>query len=162
MSGPGSSTVRPGVRIACDVGTVRIGVARSDALGMLAVPLDAVPAGPDAVGSVCAVIDEWAAVDVYVGLPLHLSGVEGGAAESARRWAQDLAERTAVPVRLIDERLSTVQAQRALRASGRSTRQSRSLIDSASAVMVLQAVLDQEQRTDAAPGERVDVREESS
>jgi len=147
--------VRPGVRVACDVGTVRIGVARSDAQGMLAVPLDAIPAGDAALEAVHAVLQEWEAVEVYVGLPLHLSGQEGQSADMARRWAAALAERTDVPVRLIDERLSTVQAQRALRASGRSTRQSRSLIDSASAVMVLQAALDQEQGSGALAGEPV-------
>jgi putative Holliday junction resolvase len=152
--------VRPGVRVACDVGSVRIGLARSDALGVLAVPLDAVRAGDDALSRVCAVLDEWEAVDVYVGLPRHLSGAEGAAAGSARRWAIALAERTGVPVRLIDERLSTVQAQRNLQASGRSTRQSRSVIDSASAVIVLQSVLDQEQRTGTPPGEPVTVADD--
>jgi putative Holliday junction resolvase len=134
---------------------VRIGLARSDALGMMAVPLDAIAAGTEAIASVLGAIEEWAAVDVFVGLPLHLSGAEGAAAVTARDWAGQLAERTAVPVRLIDERLSTVQAQRALHAGGRSTRQSRSVIDSASAVIVLQSVLEQEQRSGLVPGERV-------
>ena len=122
---------------------------------MLAVPLDAVRAGDGDLDAICAVISEWEAVDLYVGLPLHLSGTEGDAAAGARAWALSLAERTEVPVRLIDERLSTVQAQRGLHASGRSTRQSRSVIDSASAVIVLQSVLDQEQRTGLPPGEVV-------
>jgi putative Holliday junction resolvase len=74
----------------------------------------------------------------------------------ARDWALALAERLALPVRLIDERLSTVQAQRAMRQGGRSTRQSRSLIDSASAVMVLQSVLDAEQSSGQVPGEVVE------
>ena len=147
--------MRPGVRLACDVGSVRIGVARSDASGMLAVPLEAVPAGDGAATAVGDLVTEWEAIEVFVGLPLHLSGVEGGSAEHARDWARNLAERIAVPVRLIDERLSTVQAQRALRAGGRSTRQSRSLIDSASAVMVLQSALDAETGTGAPPGEVV-------
>jgi putative holliday junction resolvase len=147
--------VRPGVRVACDVGSVRIGMARSDALGMLAVPLDAIPAGDLALGAVCDVLAEWEAVEVYVGLPLHLSGQEGQASTIARGWAAALAERTELPVRLIDERLSTVQAQRALQASGRSTRQSRSLIDSASAVMVLQAALDHERPAGVLAGELV-------
>lgn len=148
--------MRPGVRIALDVGTVRIGVARSDALGMLAVPLDAVPAGESAVPSVVALVDEWEAVEVYVGLPLHLSGDEGASAAMARAWAGDLARHVAVPIRLIDERLSTVQAQRALQAGGKTARQSRALIDSASAVMVLQSVLDAEQASGRAPGEQVE------
>lgn len=148
--------MRPGVRLACDVGTVRIGMARSDALGMLAVPLDAVPAGEAAIASVAGLVAEWEAIEVYVGLPLHMSGQEGASAALARDWARQLVERVDVPVRLIDERLSTVQAQRALHAGGRSTRQSRSVIDSASAVMVLQAVLDAEERTGAVPGETVE------
>ena len=148
--------MRPGVRLACDVGTVRIGVARSDALGMLAVPLDAVPAGEAAIAAVAGLVAEWEAIEVYVGLPLHMSGQEGASAVLARDWARQLVERVDVPVRLIDERLSTVQAQRALHAGGRSTRQSRSVIDSASAVMVLQAVLDAEERTGTVPGEMVE------
>ncbi|MBI1350751.1 MAG: Holliday junction resolvase RuvX [Actinomycetales bacterium] len=151
--------MRPGVRIALDVGTVRIGVARSDALGMLAVPLDAVAAGDTSIDAVLAVADEWQAIEAYVGLPLHMSGGEGASAEMARSWAGRLAERSDMPVRLIDERLSTVQAQRALREGGRSTRQSRSVIDSASAVMVLQSVLDAESATGRAPGELVERRE---
>ncbi len=154
--------MRPGVRLACDVGSVRIGLARSDASGMMAVPLEAVRAGADAISAVVAAIDEWEAVDVYVGLPLHLSGAEGVAADTARDWARELAERTAVPIRLIDERLSTVQAQKALHAGGRSTRQSRSVIDSASAVIVLQSVLEQEQRSGLAPGERVASRSQDA
>ena len=148
--------MRPGVRVALDVGSVRVGVARSDATGTLAVPLDAVPAGDSALDAVCAVMAEWEAIEAYVGLPLHLSGAEGVAAAKAREWAAALAERVEVPVRLLDERLSTVQAQRALHAGGRTAKQSRALIDSASAVMVLQAALDAEQGSGAVPGERVD------
>jgi putative Holliday junction resolvase len=143
------------VRLACDVGSVRIGLARSDALGMLAVPLDAIPAGEASGRLVAGVVSEWEAIEVFVGLPLHLSGAEGAASASAREWAAGLAELTSVPVRLMDERLSTVQAQRGLQAAGRSTRQSRSVIDSASAVIVLQAALDQESATGAVPGELV-------
>jgi putative Holliday junction resolvase len=147
--------VRSGVRLACDVGSVRIGVARSDATGILAVPLDAIPAGETSVDAVVALVSEWEALEVYVGLPLHLSGEEGASAGIARVWATSLAERIPVPVRLIDERLSTVQAQRGLHEAGRTTRQSRSRIDSASAVIVLQAALDQEQSTTTVPGHRV-------
>lgn len=139
--------MRTGVRLACDVGSARIGVARSDATGLLAVPLDAVPAGPDAWGAVAAAVVEWEAIEVVVGLPLSMSGERGPAADGAAQWAQALAERVAVPVRLVDERLSTVQAQRGLHAAGRTTRTSRSRIDSASAVIVLQAALDAERST---------------
>lgn len=133
---------RPGVRLCVDVGSVRIGVARSDASGTLAVPLEAVRAGDASVAEVASLVAEWSAVEVIVGYPLTMRGEEGSSAVVAREWADRLAELIPVPVRLVDERLSTVQAQRALHAGGRSTRQSRSVIDSASAVMVLQAELD--------------------
>ena len=147
--------MEPGIRLACDVGSVRIGLARSDASGVLAVPLDAVAAGPDSVPQVASAVREWEAVVVYVGLPLHLSGEEGPSSFAARAWAQSLAETGAIEVRLVDERLSTVQAQRGLQASGRSTRQSRSVIDSASAVVILQAALDRESSTGARAGQMV-------
>ena len=137
--------------IACDVGSVRIGLARS--AGSLAVPVDAVPAGEDAFAAVERLVDETGASTVYVGLPLRLAGDEGPAAQAAREWAEELSQRVGVPVRLVDERLSTVQAQRGLHAGGRSTKQSRSLIDSASAVVILQAVLDWAPGSE--PGERV-------
>lgn len=149
-----------GVRLACDVGTVRIGLARSDALGMLAVPLPAVAAGEGSVATVVEQAVQWEATTVYVGLPLRLAGDEGPAADSARAWAGALAERLDVPVRLIDERLSTVQAQRALHAAGRSTKSSRAVIDSAAASTVLQSVLDQEARTGEPVGELVCRRNE--
>lgn len=139
--------------MAFDVGSVRIGVARSDASGMLAVPLPAVAAG--AREAVDDVLEEWTPVEVYVGLPRLLSGAEGASAQTAREWAVDLAERTAVPVRLTDERLTTVQAQRGLHEAGRTTKQSRDLIDSASAVVFLQDALDFEARTGEPAGEPV-------
>lgn len=123
---------------------------------MLAVPLDAVPAGADSVVALVGLVDEWEAIEVYVGLPLHLSGAEGASSEMARQWAIELSERIRVPVRLIDERLSTVQAQRAFQSAGRTTRESRSRIDSASAVIVLQSVLEQEQSTGRIPGQQVE------
>lgn len=149
--------MRAGVRLGIDVGTVRIGVARSDATGMLAVPLEAISAGQSSVSDVIAIAREWEAIDIVVGLPLHMDGREGSSSALAREWAVRLAADSGVPVRLVDERLSTVQAQRVLRAGGRSTRQSRSLIDSASAVMVLQSALDQESLRGVPAGELVAV-----
>jgi putative Holliday junction resolvase len=137
--------------LACDVGSVRIGLARS--AGSLAVPIDAVSAGDDSFDAVARLVQECEATTVYVGLPLRLAGDEGPAARAARTWAEGLSERVDVPVRLLDERLSTVQAQRGLHAGGRNTKQSRSRIDSASAVVILQAVLDWAPGSE--PGERV-------
>lgn len=137
-----------GIRVAVDVGAVRIGIARSDPRGVLAVPLDAVPAGPDSARSVAELAREYEAVEVIVGLPIGMNGVEGQAAERARAWAAELSVLAPAPVTFVDERMSTVQAQRGLRDAGRTTRSSRSVIDSASAVVVLQAYLDGRRRVE--------------
>jgi putative Holliday junction resolvase len=136
--------VRIGVRLAIDVGTVRVGVARSDPGGLMAVPLDAIAANDRAWAAVIGLIDEYEAIEVIVGLPLSMDGTEGKAASLARTWAQTLSVQVAVPVRMVDERLTTVQAQRGLHAAGRSVKSSRSMIDSASAVILLESDLDAE------------------
>ena len=136
--------MRIGVRLAIDVGTVRVGVARSDPGGLMAVPLDAIAANDRAWAAVIGLIDEYEAIEVLVGLPLSMDGTEGRAASLARTWAQTLSAQVAVPVRMVDERLTTVQAQRGLHAAGRSVKSSRSMIDSASAVILLESDLDAE------------------
>lgn len=121
---------------------MRIGIARSDPGGILAVPLDSVPAGEHSVDQVLTLIEEHVVVEVIVGLPLKMDGSEGASAQMARTWAAELQAATSVPVRLVDERLTTVQAQRGLHAAGRTVKSSRSAIDSASAVVLLQSVLE--------------------
>ena len=131
-----------GVQLACDVGTVRIGIARSDFHGILATPLDAIPAGEGSTTQVKALIDEYEVQEIIVGLPLMMNGTEGPSAQMARDWAVELEEHTTIPIRMVDERLTTVQAQRGLHAAGRTVKNSRASIDSASAVVLLQSVLD--------------------
>lgn len=127
--------------LAVDVGTVRVGVAASDPHRILASPVETVAA--PGVGRVVALIAEREAVEVIVGLPTSLSGQSASAsAQMARDWAAALTARVDVPVRLVDERLTTVSATAALRASGRSAKQSRSVIDQAAAVALLQGYLD--------------------
>ncbi len=137
-----NEVVIPGVRIAVDVGSVRIGLARSDPHGILATPLEGVLAGDGSVARVADIARECDAVEIVVGLPIGLNGVEGQAANIARDWARNLAQCTEIPVVFVDERLSTVQAQRGLRDAGRTTKSSRAVIDSASAVVILQSYLD--------------------
>ncbi|MDP2288532.1 MAG: Holliday junction resolvase RuvX [Actinomycetota bacterium] len=132
--------------LACDVGTVRIGVARSDAGQVLAVPLDSVPAGDAAISQILELISEYSVVEIIVGLPLKMDGSEGASAEMARTWAAELESSTEIPLRLVDERLTTVQAQRGMHAAGRTVKNSRSWIDSASAVVLLQSVLESRSR----------------
>lgn len=140
-----------GVSLACDVGSVRIGIARCDPHGLLATPLDAVAAGARAVAEVADLVRETEAMEVVVGLPLSMDGTEGPAAVRARDWAEQLEQVVHVPVVLVDERLTTVQAQRGLHAAGRTTKSSRAVIDSAAAVVLLQSRLDAERARQAQP-----------
>lgn len=128
--------------VAVDVGTVRVGVAASDPDRLLASPVETVPAPGHA--RVAELVAEREAVLVVVGLPTSLSGRAASAsATMARDWAEALAPLVApVEVRLVDERLTTVTATAALRASGRSAKKGRSVVDQAAAVALLQGVLD--------------------
>jgi putative Holliday junction resolvase len=131
----------PGVVLAVDVGTVRVGVAASDPHRVLASPVETVAAPGHA--RVAELVAERDAVLVVVGLPTSLSGVAASAsADMARAWAAALDALVDVPVELVDERLTTVSAQAAMRASGRSAKKSRSVIDQAAAVALLQGYLD--------------------
>lgn len=139
MSLPG---VAPGVVVAVDVGTVRVGVAASDPHRILASPVETVPA--PGLARVASIVAEREAVRVVVGLPTSLSGRAASAsADMARDWAARLVPLVApVPVDLVDERLTTVTATAALRASGRKGRAARTVVDQAAAVALLQFVLD--------------------
>lgn len=156
--------MRPGVRVGVDVGTVRVGVAVSDPSGMLASPYatlartwpaDAGPAEDD-IATIVGLVVERGAIEVIVGLPRTLAGGEGHAAEAARKYAAELARRVApVGVRLVDERLTSVDAHRALRESGMAGRRQRAVVDQAAAVLILQAGLDEERGAGRPPGEPV-------
>ena len=143
---------RRGARIGVDVGRVRIGVARSDPDGLLATPVETVPRDDASVARIVALIEEHSATEVLVGLPLSLSGGDTASTADARAFAAQLAAASAVPVRLVDERLSTVSAHAALRGSGRSQRESRRIVDQVAAVVLLQQALDVEKSTGRPPG----------
>ncbi|MFQ6330593.1 MULTISPECIES: Holliday junction resolvase RuvX [unclassified Nocardia] len=142
-----------GRRIAVDVGSVRIGVAASDPDGILATPVETVPRAkpnprggglaPD-IARIAEIVREYEAVEVIVGLPRTLRGEKGSAATLAMAFADHLRTTIApVPIRLSDERLTTVSAARALRDSGVRARGQRQVIDQAAAVSILQGWLDE-------------------
>jgi putative Holliday junction resolvase len=145
--------MRPGIRLAVDLGSVRIGVAACDPGGLLAFPLETVRRGSGDVERLAALATEHQVLEVLLGLPRGLSGREGEAARLVRNFATRLAESVPCPVRLVDERLSTVTATSQLRAAGVSSRKGRSAIDQAAAVVFLQTALDFERVTGNAPGE---------
>ncbi|MEJ1155479.1 MULTISPECIES: Holliday junction resolvase RuvX [Microbacterium] len=143
---------RRGVRIGVDVGRARVGVARCDPDGMLAVPVETVAREQQSVARVAAIAAEYDALEILVGLPLNMQGTDTQSTTDAREFAAALAQVSERPVRLVDERLSTVSAHAALRSSGRSQRSSRNIVDQVAAVVLLQQALDVEKNTGRSPG----------
>jgi len=137
---------RPGRSLGVDVGSVRIGVACSDPDGILATPVETVRRDRSGrhVRRLAALAAELEAVEIIVGLPRTLADRTGPAAQDAIELAETLATRVApIPVRLADERLTTVSAQRSLRAAGVRSKDQRAVIDQAAAVAILQSWLDE-------------------
>ena len=146
------SGFRRGVRLGIDVGTARVGVARCDADGLLAVPVETVARSEASVSRIAELATEYDAFEVLVGLPISLSGGETASTADARAFAAELAAATGRPVRLVDERLSTVSAHAALREAGRSQRSSRRMVDQVAAVVLLQQAVDVEKSTGTPTG----------
>jgi len=145
-----------GRRIGIDVGTVRIGVASSDPDGILATPVETVQRAKGGartrvkgvpatdLARIAEIVREYEAVEVIVGLPRTLRGENGTSAAMAIKFAKDLQNIFPdVPIRLSDERLTTVTAARALRDSGVRARGQRQMIDQAAAISILQGWLDE-------------------
>ena len=149
-----------GVRIALDVGSVRIGVAKCDAEGLLAIPLTTISAGPEAVNQVLDLLMEHQAICVYIGKPISLAGKDTASTQSAIEFAGEVASKlkdSDTQVRLIDERLSTVSAQRGMHEAGRNVKQSRDAIDQAAAVVILEHALASERNSGSLVGEVVNL-----
>ncbi len=149
--------MRPGIRIGVDVGRARVGVARSDRDGLLATPVETLRRDTHTMPALQAMIAELEPLEVVVGLPISLSGSDTASTADARDFALALAQVAAVPVRLVDERLSTVSAQRALHDAGRRAKGSRPVIDQAAAVIILQNALDSERMATRPPGALIDL-----
>ena len=135
-----------GKRLGVDVGSVRVGVSLSDPDGILATPLVTLPrevaTGTD-LHELARLVVEHEVVEVVVGLPVGMNGRDGAAAAIARAYSDALAPLIApVPVRLIDERLTTVSAERQLRERGVRGAAKRKVVDQAAAVVILQGALD--------------------
>jgi putative Holliday junction resolvase len=134
-----------------DLGDARVGIAVSDDLGMFAHPRETIhlpPQAPDreekVLSRILALAENERVSVIVLGLPRNMNGTDGPASAKARAFAEKLKARTKCEVRLIDERLSTVAAQRALHDSGRNVKQGRAVIDQLAAQMILQTYLDGE------------------
>lgn len=145
--------------MAVDVGSVRVGVAACDPAATVVFPVTVLARdgrGGRDLREIREMAAEREAIEIVVGWPRSLSGQEGPAARSATAYAEALASQGPPPVRLVDERLSTVEAGRRLQAAGRSSRQSRGQIDAAAAVVILEAALDGERSAGTPPGRLVE------
>jgi putative Holliday junction resolvase len=152
------------VRLGIDVGRARIGVARSDPSAILAVPVETVARSADGDGDIrriLALAEEFDAIELVVGNPLSLSGAPTASTDDAIAFAGRLAAAGSA-VRLVDERLSTVSAQQALRASGKSSRSQRPIVDQVAAVIILQHAIDTERASGREPGRLITTDEGSS
>lgn len=136
-----------GRRIAFDYGDVRIGVAISDPDSILCSPLTTLQTTDKKLDSqISAIFQEYEPVQIFVGRPALLSGNDGIASEKAIAFAEHLKLFATVPIELIDERMSTVSAARNLRNSGKNAKESKSSIDMAAAVAILEFALEIEKR----------------
>jgi putative Holliday junction resolvase len=156
--------MRSGARLGIDVGRARIGVARCDAGGLLAVPVETVARDADGdavIRRILELAEEFAAIELVVGNPLSLSGAPTASTDDAVAFAGRLAA-SGANVRLVDERLSTVSAQQALQASGKSSRSQRPIVDQVAAVIILQHAIDTERASGREPGRLITTDEGSS
>jgi len=147
---PGADDPGRGRRLGIDVGTVRIGVSVSDPDAILATPVETVrrDRGAGHLRRLTALVRDLEVVEVVVGLPRTLADRSGSSAQDAVGVAEALAGLISpVPVRLADERLTTVSAARSLREAGVRTKDQRGLIDQVAAVAILQGWLDQRRNT---------------
>lgn len=147
--------MRQGVRLGVDVGRARVGLARSDRDGLLATPVETVARdlkGSADIEHIVSVARDLDALEIIVGLPIALSGAHTASTQDALEFAERLVAAIDLPVRTVDERLSTVSAHAALRSAGRKTKTHRSVIDQVAAVIIVQHTLDAERATGIAPG----------
>lgn len=130
--------------IALDVGDRRIGVAMSDALGLTAQPVTVLTRSAPAadVEAVRQLVETHAAARLVVGLPLSMRGERGPQAQKVLSFVDALRQALAVPIELVDERLTTVEGERALRSAGASAKQRKAAIDRVAAQLILQQYLD--------------------
>jgi len=128
-----------GRRIAFDYGDVRIGVAASDADSILVSPITTLAtSSKNLLREISAIFEDISPIEIYVGRPTNLSGLDGVATSKAIDFSKELQSITQIPVKLIDERMSTVSASKQLRAAGKDAKSSKSMIDMAAAVAILE------------------------
>jgi putative Holliday junction resolvase len=140
------SAAQSGTILGLDPGERRIGVAMAVPGASMALPLTVVDRTGDWPAQLAALVAEHNVAGIVVGLPISLSGAEGAAAARSREFAAEVTERLGLPVHLVDERLSTVAAGRALAEAGTRGKRRRQVVDRSAAAIILQAWLDAQPR----------------
>lgn len=147
--------MRSGRRLAIDVGKVRIGIAASDMHAILASGLETVARGEDLEPSlkrILELVNEVEPIEIYVGLPVSMSGNHSSSTADAIYFARQLSPLVSSEVRFIDERMTTVTATNALKLSGRDSKSGRKIIDQIAATVILEQAMEQEKTTGKQPG----------
>ena len=150
--------MRSGRRLAIDVGKVRIGIAASDFHAILASGLETVARDADLEPSlkrIVELVNEVEPIEIYVGLPVSMSGNHSASTEDAIDFARQLNTLVSAEVRFIDERMTTVTAANALKLSGRDSKSGRKIIDQIAATVILEQAMGQEKSTGAKPGRAI-------
>jgi putative Holliday junction resolvase len=137
--------VKSGRRLAFDFGEVRIGVAISDFSGILASPLTTLVAKSETLtGEIGRLVREYDPIYLVVGNPMHLSGNQSQKSDSVQEFVNSLMTITSAPIFLVDERLSTINALRELRAAGKNAKSAKEKVDQVAAVTILELAMSQE------------------
>jgi putative Holliday junction resolvase len=147
--------VRSGRRLAIDVGKVRIGIAASDQHSILASGIETVQRDPDlrtSINRIQEIIGEVQPIEIYIGLPISMQGHSTDSTRDAIEFAKALAGSSSIPIRFIDERMTTISAANSLKLSGRSSKSGRKVIDQIAATVILEQALEIEKLTGNIPG----------
>lgn len=152
------------MRLAIDLGEVRIGVARCDESAQICLPVQTLyRAGGQEIYEILDLVDQYHPIEIIVGLPRLLSGKEGKNAADVRQWSRKLTKSLSkCNVRLVDERLTSVTAHQQLREAGRKSTHHRAVIDQQAAVLILQQALEIEAKSNQVPGTLVGTRSRSA
>jgi putative Holliday junction resolvase len=135
-----------GRRLGIDYGQARVGLAICDADGMVATPLITLKNSPKLFAQISKLIDEYQPSGIYLGKPMHLSGVEGATVELVAAFAQRLSESFDIPITYVDERLTSGYAEKLLKSVGKNNKESKELIDQLAAVAILELGIQIEKR----------------
>lgn len=147
--------MRSGRRLAIDVGKVRIGIATCDFHAILASGLETVARSADLEPSlrrIVELVNELEPIEIYVGLPVSMSGNHSASTNDAIEFARQLNSLVSTEIRFIDERMTTVTAANALKLSGRDSKSGRQIIDQIAATVILEQAMEQEKSSGAKPG----------